>query len=101
MFDQFFFGEASRDKFVGGEGNDFIDGGAGKDILAGGLGDDKILGGAGNDLLRGDLNRRSPQNNINGGNDIVVTPKIRTGLRERKLESNKGKEYGQQTKKLQ
>ncbi|EKU97063.1 hypothetical protein Lepto7375DRAFT_1105, partial [Leptolyngbya sp. PCC 7375] len=33
--------------------------------------------------------------------DIVVTPKIRTGLRERKLESNRGKEYGQQAKKLQ
>ena len=25
----------------------------------------------------------------------VVPPKIRTGLRERKLESNKGKEYGE------
>ncbi|EKU97110.1 hypothetical protein Lepto7375DRAFT_0982 [Leptolyngbya sp. PCC 7375] len=36
-----------------------------------------------------------------GGQNTVVTPKIRTGLRERKLESNRGKEYGQQAKKLQ
>ncbi|EKV01273.1 hypothetical protein Lepto7375DRAFT_3430 [Leptolyngbya sp. PCC 7375] len=36
-----------------------------------------------------------------GGGRSVVTPKIRTGLRERKLESNRGKEYGQQAKKLQ
>ncbi|WP_215610252.1 calcium-binding protein [Leptothoe spongobia] len=71
MFDQFFFGENSRDKFVGSDGNDFIDGGAGNDKIAGGLGDDKILGGAGNDVLRGDLNRRNPQNGINGGDDII------------------------------
>ncbi len=71
MFDQFFFGEDGRDKFVGGDGNDFIDGGAGNDKIAGGLGDDKILGGAGNDVLRGDLNRRSPQNNVDGGDDLI------------------------------
>ncbi|EKU97137.1 hypothetical protein Lepto7375DRAFT_1011 [Leptolyngbya sp. PCC 7375] len=42
-----------------------------------------------------------PQQVIIATEVFVVTPKIRTGLRERKLESNRGKEYGQQAKKLQ
>ncbi|MBE9062130.1 hypothetical protein IQ256_14285 [cf. Phormidesmis sp. LEGE 11477] len=43
----------------------------GDDVVAGNLGDDIITGGDGDDILRGDLNNRSPQDNIMGGNDII------------------------------
>ena len=43
----------------------------GNDTVAGNLGDDIITGGSGDDILRGDLNNRSTQDNIMGGDDII------------------------------
>lgn len=59
------------DIIVGTEADETIDALGGDDLVAGGLGDDDIQGGDGDDILRGDLNRRSPQNNIAGGNDTI------------------------------
>ncbi|MEM8504358.1 MAG: calcium-binding protein, partial [Cyanobacteria bacterium P01_D01_bin.1] len=52
-------------------GNDTLTGTADADTLFGDLGNDVITGGDGDDILRGDLNKRSPQNNIDGGDDII------------------------------
>ncbi|MEO1396053.1 MAG: DVUA0089 family protein [Cyanobacteria bacterium J06634_5] len=52
-------------------GNDMLTGTANSDTLFGDLGDDIISGGNGDDILRGDLNTRSPQDNIMGGDDII------------------------------
>ncbi|MEM8504153.1 MAG: histidine phosphatase family protein [Cyanobacteria bacterium P01_D01_bin.1] len=64
-------GTFEDDTLVGSDRIDGIDGMGGNDTIAGGLGDDLILGGDGDDVLRGDLNKRSPQNNIDGGDDII------------------------------
>ena len=43
----------------------------GGDTVAGGLGDDIILGNDGADVLRGDLDQRSAQDDVVGGNDVI------------------------------
>ena len=65
------FGGIGDDTLDGGQGDDNLVGGEGNDMMAGGLGDDRLLGGAGDDILRGDLNLRSPQDNMPGGDDIL------------------------------
>ncbi|NJK28314.1 MAG: calcium-binding protein [Coleofasciculaceae cyanobacterium SM2_3_26] len=65
------FGAGGEDTIDGLDGNDIISGFGANDTLAGGLGDDLIFGGDGDDVLRGDLNQRSAQNNINGGDDTL------------------------------
>ncbi|MEL6351880.1 MAG: amidase family protein [Cyanobacteria bacterium J06627_28] len=52
-------------------GDDTLVGTAGDDTIAGDLGNDIMTGGAGDDVLRGDLNSRSPQDDVAGGNDII------------------------------
>ena len=64
-------GTDAGETLVGDEADNSIDGQAGADTIAGGLGNDIILGGDGDDRLRGDLNSRSPQNDVAGGNDII------------------------------
>ena len=48
------FGEAGRDRLMGGGGNDFLHGGADDDILLGGAGDDLLEGDGGSDTLVGE-----------------------------------------------
>ena len=64
-------GTDTDDILRGDAGNNNMNGKAGNDTLAGELGDDIILGGDGDDILRGDLNSRSPQDDVMGGNDII------------------------------
>ena len=59
------------DVLVGTQIDETIDALGGNDLVAGGLGNDEIFGGNGDDILRGDLNRRSPQGSIAGGDDII------------------------------
>ncbi|MEM7061675.1 MAG: pre-peptidase C-terminal domain-containing protein [Cyanobacteria bacterium P01_B01_bin.77] len=56
---------------IGTDDDETLTGTDGDDMAAGNLGDDIITGGAGDDILRGDLNSRSPQDGIPGGNDII------------------------------
>ncbi|ESA35639.1 type i secretion target ggxgxdxxx repeat protein domain protein [Leptolyngbya sp. Heron Island J] len=56
---------------IGDFKDNFLLGNRSENLIAGGLGNDFLFGGDGNDVLRGDLNRRSPQNTINGGDDIL------------------------------
>ncbi|MGB3300992.1 MAG: pre-peptidase C-terminal domain-containing protein, partial [Phormidesmis sp.] len=56
---------------VGEAGDDTLEGTVGNDTIAGDLGNDVIIGGDGDDVLRGDLNSRSPQDDVMGGNDII------------------------------
>ncbi|MEM8504154.1 MAG: hypothetical protein AAF716_13495 [Cyanobacteria bacterium P01_D01_bin.1] len=69
VFDQV--GTDEAETLVGDAGDNAIDARGGDDTVAGGLGDNIILGGAGNDVLRGDLNKRSPQDRVAGGDDII------------------------------
>ncbi|MBE9063506.1 Ig-like domain-containing protein [cf. Phormidesmis sp. LEGE 11477] len=64
-------GTDEGETLIGTDGDNFIQALGGDDTAAGGLGDDIIEGGDGDDVLRGDLNRRSPQNNVMGGDDII------------------------------
>ena len=64
-------GGGEDETLVGGDSDNSIAGEAGDDTVAGGLGNDVILGGDGDDVLRGDLNVRSPQDGVAGGNDII------------------------------
>lgn len=64
-------GTEANDTIVGTEADNTIDALAGDDLVAGGLGDDEIFGGDGDDILRGDLNQRSPQGGLAGGDDII------------------------------
>ncbi len=64
-------GTDASETLVGGNGADTIEAFGGNDTVAGGLGNDFILGGDGDDVLRGDLNKRNPQNNVAGGDDII------------------------------
>ncbi|MEO0519148.1 MAG: hypothetical protein AAF171_17805, partial [Cyanobacteria bacterium P01_A01_bin.116] len=52
-------------------GDDTLTGTESADTLFGDLGNDILTGGDGDDILRGDLNERSPQDNVMGGNDII------------------------------
>ena len=65
------FGGIGDDILDGGQGDDALVGGEGHDTIAGGLGNDRILGGAGDDILRGDLNLKSPQDEMPGGDDTL------------------------------
>ncbi|MEM9002230.1 MAG: spondin domain-containing protein [Cyanobacteria bacterium P01_F01_bin.86] len=64
-------GTDEGETLVGDEADNSIAGEDGADTIAGGLGNDIILGGDGDDVLRGDLNERSPQDGVAGGNDII------------------------------
>jgi len=64
-------GTEGDDLLVGTEIDETINALEGNDVATGGLGNDIIQGGDGNDVLRGDLNDRDPQDDIDGGNDII------------------------------
>ncbi len=59
------------DRLEGTEASDLLEGLGGNDFIAGGLGNDFIFGGGGEDLLRGDLNSSDPQNDSDGGDDVL------------------------------
>ena len=59
------------DRLEGTETSDLLEGLGGNDFIAGGLGNDFIFGGGGEDLLRGDLNSSDPQNDSDGGDDVL------------------------------
>ncbi|MEM6252529.1 MAG: serine hydrolase [Cyanobacteria bacterium P01_D01_bin.156] len=64
-------GTEAGETLVGDATSDTIEALGGDDTAAGGLGDDIVKGGDGDDVLRGDLNSRSPQDSVDGGNDII------------------------------
>ncbi|MEM6352733.1 MAG: serine hydrolase [Cyanobacteria bacterium P01_D01_bin.14] len=64
-------GTEAGETLIGSDADNTIDALGGDDTAAGGLGNDIIQGGNGGDVLRGDLNSRSTQDGIAGGNDII------------------------------
>ncbi|MEM1255599.1 MAG: calcium-binding protein [Cyanobacteria bacterium P01_H01_bin.21] len=64
-------GQQVENSIMGDSKDNFLLGNNSENLIAGGLGNDFLFGGDGNDILRGDLNRRSSQNTINGGDDIL------------------------------
>jgi len=64
-------GTDANDILIGDESDNTIEALGGNDTVAGDLGNDIIMGGDGEDILRGDLNSRSPQDDVMGGDDII------------------------------
>jgi len=66
-------GNAGNDTFNGGAGNDVLNGGAGNDVLNGWTGADTMNGGAGDDIYVVDSSNDVVYEEVNSGNDVVIS----------------------------
>lgn len=62
-----------QDILMGYSGNDILNGGLGSDVLDGGTGNDTMRGNTGNDVYMVDANGDVVQENLNEGNDTVMS----------------------------